>query len=157
MTQRFYPAVLERDEGGAFGVWFPDFPGVVAATRSQEEAIALAANALAQGAEDLAFDGRPMPEPTPFDAVALPKGCDLVALVAVGVEPPDQSERVNVYLPKSLIKRVDKRATEIGMSRSSFFGFAVSLALGTPGRMLEAWGRLPKGRDMSLTTRVTRR
>jgi len=130
MVQRFYPAVLERDEGGAFGVWFPDFPGVVAAARSQEEATARATTALAEGAEDLAFEGKPLPEPTPFDRVALPAGCDLVALVALGVDPPDQSERVNVYLPKTLLKRVDARAAELGMSRSSFFGFAVSLAMG---------------------------
>jgi hypothetical protein len=32
-------------------------------------------------------------------------------------------------LPKSLIARIDKRATELGMSRSSFFGFAATVAL----------------------------
>jgi hypothetical protein len=40
---------------------------------------------------------------------------------------------VNVYLPKSLIVRVDKRAAELGMSRSSFFGLAASSALGAFG------------------------
>lgn len=50
--------------------------------------------------------------------------------MAVGVEPPDPSERVNGYLPKSLIARADKRAAELGMSRSSFFGLAVSSMLG---------------------------
>jgi metal-responsive CopG/Arc/MetJ family transcriptional regulator len=33
---------------------------------------------------------------------------------------------VNIYLPKSLIERVDRAASEHGMSRSSFFGLAVS-------------------------------
>jgi hypothetical protein len=36
---------------------------------------------------------------------------------------------VNVYLSKSLIGRADRRAAELGMSRSSYFGYAVSLAL----------------------------
>jgi hypothetical protein len=36
---------------------------------------------------------------------------------------------VNVYLPKSLIGRIDRRAAEFGMSRSSFFGLAASTAL----------------------------
>ena len=129
MAQRFYPAVLERGEGRVYGVWFPDFPGVVTGARSQEDAMAKAEQALAQGAEDLAFEGKPLPEPTALDAIELPKGCDFVAFFAVGVEPPDQSERVNVYLPKSLIARVDRRAAELGMSRSSFFGWAVSTAL----------------------------
>jgi hypothetical protein len=40
----------------------------------------------------------------------------------VGVDPPDPSERVNVYLPKSLIGRIDRSAAERGMSRSSFSG-----------------------------------
>src|SRR5262249_44526134 len=38
-------------------------------------------------------------------------------------------QRVNVYLPKSLIARADRRAAELGMSRSSFFGLAVTNAL----------------------------
>jgi predicted RNase H-like HicB family nuclease len=129
MAQRFYPAVLERGEGRVYGVWFPDFPGVVTGARSQEEAMAKAGEALAEGAEELAFEGKALPEPTALDAIELPKGCDFVAFFAVGVEPPDQSERVNVYLPKSLIARVDRRAAELGMSRSSFFGWAVTTAL----------------------------
>jgi len=136
MPQRFYPAVLERGEGGVFGVWFPDFPGVVTGARSQEEAMAKAGDALAQGVEDLAFDGRKLPEPTALDEVSLPEGCDFVSFFAVGVEPPDQSERVNIYLPKSLIARVDRRAAEIGMSRSSFFGWAVTRALRAGGEVI---------------------
>ena len=59
----------------------------------------------------------------------LPKGCAFAAYFIVGVAPPDPSERVNVYLPKSLIAKVDKRAAELGMSRSSFFGLAATTAL----------------------------
>jgi predicted RNase H-like HicB family nuclease len=141
MAQRFYPAVLERGERGVFGVWFPDFPGVVTAARTQEEAMAKAEKVLAQGAEDLAFEGRTVPDPTAFDRIALPAGCEVIALVAVGLDPPDQSERVNVYLPKSLLKRVDRLAKELGMSRSSFFGFAVTNAIALAERYgaREAW------------------
>src|SRR6266481_36476 len=73
--------------------------------------------------------GRPLPAPTSIARIVLPKGCDLVAYFIVGVDPPDPSERVNVYLPKSLISRIDRRAAELGMSRSSFFGLAASTAL----------------------------
>jgi Ribbon-helix-helix protein, copG family len=66
---------------------------------------------------------------TPIERIVLPKGCDLLAYFVVGVDPPDPSERVNVYLPKSLIGRIDRRAAELGMSRSSFFGLAASTAL----------------------------
>ena len=102
MKKRLYPAVLERGSKGTFGAWFVDFPGCVAGGKSQEQAI---------------------------ERIALPRGCDFVAYFIVGVDPPDPSERVNVYLPKSLIGQIDRRAAELGMSRSSFFGLAASTAL----------------------------
>ena len=129
MKKRFYPAVLERGLKGTFGAWFPDFPGCVAGGRSQEETIERAENALGQTVDGLAEHERPLPEPTPVERIVLPRGCDLVAYFIVGVDPPDPSERVNVYLPKSLIGRIDRRAAELGMSRSSFFGLAATTAL----------------------------
>ena len=129
MKKRLYPAVLEHGPKGTFGAWFPDFPGCVAGGRSQEETIERAESKLAQAVDALAEHDRPLPQPTPIEAIALPKGCDLVAYFIVGVDPPDPSERVNVYLPKSLIGRVDRRAAELGMSRSSFFGLAATTAL----------------------------
>jgi len=129
MKKRFYPAVLERGARETFGAWFPDFPGCVAGGRSQEEAIGKAEHTLAQAVDALFEQGKELPEPTPIDRILLPKGCDLLAYFIVGVDPPDPSERVNVYLPKSLIGRVDRRAAELGMSRSSFFGLAATRAL----------------------------
>ena len=129
MTRRLYPAVLERGPRGTFGAWFPDFPGCVAAGRSQEEAIQRAEEALAQAVDGWAEQGRALPEPTLIEQIVPPKGSDIAAYFIVGVDPPDPSERVNVYLPKSLITRIDKHAAMIGMSRSSFFGFAATIAL----------------------------
>ena len=130
MKKRLYPAALERGPRGTFGAWLPDFPGCVAGGKSQEETIEKAENALEQAVVTLAEQGKPLPQPTPIERIVLPKGCDLLAYFIVGVDPPDPSERVNVYLPKSLIGRVDRRAAELGMSRSSFFGLAVTGALG---------------------------
>ena len=129
MKKRLYPAVLERGPKGAFGAWFPDFPGCVAGGRSQEQTIERAENALAQAVDGLFEHGRPLPPPTPIERIVLPKGCDFLAYFIVGVDPPDPSERVNVYLPKSLIGQIDRRAAELGMSRSSFFGLAATAAL----------------------------
>ena len=129
MKRRLYPVVLESGPRGTFGAWFPDFPGCVAGGKSLEEAIAKAETALARAVDVLAENNRPLPEPTPIERIALPKGCEPLAYFIVGVDPPDPSERVNIYLPKSLLARVDQKAAELGMSRSSFFGLAVSTAL----------------------------
>jgi predicted RNase H-like HicB family nuclease len=132
MRQLFYPAVLERGEGEAYAIWFPDFPGVVAGGKSQDDAMAKAEAVLAAAAEDLALAGKAMPAPSGWQDFELPDDCDLVVRFAVKVTPPDLSERVNVYLPKSLIERVDAQAARFGMTRSSFFGLAVSRAVRDP-------------------------
>lgn len=91
--------------------------------------MARAQHALAQAVQSLAEHERPLPVPTAFEKIVLPADCEFVTFFAVGAEPPDPSERVNIYLPKSLIGRADRRAADLGMSRSSFFGYAVSAAL----------------------------
>lgn len=135
MAKRFYPAVLERAARNTFVVWFPDFLDAVAAGTSQEEALEKAEHVLNQALDGLAERNRALPEPTAFENVRPPNARAFIALLVVGVEPPDPSERVNVYLPKSLIARADKRAAEMGMSRSSFFGWAISSILGRSGTM----------------------
>ena len=129
MSARHYPAVLERATKKTFAVWLPDFPDCVAAETSQEQAIEKAQNRLAQLVESMAEHDVELPPATALDAIPKPK--DFIAFVMVKVEPPNPSERVNVYLPKNLIARADKRAAELGMSRSSFFGFALNVVLGS--------------------------
>src|SRR6266851_5298402 len=93
MKRRLYPAVLERGRKGAFGAWFPDFPGCVAAGKSQEETIEKAEDKLAQAVDVLFEQGRPLPVSTSIERIVLPKGCDLLAYFVVGVDPPDPSAR----------------------------------------------------------------
>jgi predicted RNase H-like HicB family nuclease len=131
MSARHYPAVLEQAARKTFAVWLPDFPDCVAAGTSQEEAIAKAERALRQMAETLAERDLALPAPTAIRDIAKPK--DFLAIVMLKVEPPNPSERVNVYLPKSLIGRADQRAGDLGMSRSSFFGLALNMALASYG------------------------
>lgn len=128
MARRFYPAVLEKGTKGTFGIWFPDFPDCVAAGRSQEEAVEKAEEALARAVVALAERDQPLPEPTSLERIERPTR--FVAFFVVGVEPPNPSERVNIYLPKRLLERADRAAAEMGMSRSSFFGLAISSIVG---------------------------
>jgi HicB-like antitoxin of HicAB toxin-antitoxin system len=104
-----------------------------------------ARDALAQGVLELYEANRVMPEPTPFEKIKIPKDCQLVTHFAVGAEPPDPSERVNIYLPKSLLERIDRRAAELGMSRSA------SSVLPRIGRLARSHRRL--GPDQSFRRR----
>ena len=73
-----YPAVMEQADFRGFGVWFPDFPGCVAAARTQEEAMARAADALEEAMRGCAEREESLPEPTPLQDIAAPPGsrCD---------------------------------------------------------------------------------
>jgi predicted RNase H-like HicB family nuclease len=128
MASTLYPAVLERAEKKTFAVWLPDFPDCVAVGRSQDEAVEKAQTRLSDIVDGLAELDREMPEPSAMDAIVKPK--NFLAFVMISVARPDPSERVNVYLPKRLIAKVDARAADLGMSRSSYFGFALSVMLG---------------------------
>lgn len=144
MKKRWYPAVLERGEGDAFGVWFPDFPGCVAAGRTQEEAAAKAEAALTEALQAAAENEAPLPTPTPFDLILIPDEAEVVAVLSLGAAPPDPSERVNVYLPGSLIERADALAAEWGMSRSSLFGLAISRIVMSPWSVVPSALTTPK-------------
>jgi predicted RNase H-like HicB family nuclease len=138
--KRFYPAVVERGPKNSFGAWFPDFPGCVAAGPSRDEAIRRAEIAVARAADALAERDEELPLATPIEEIVLPKNCNFIAWFIVGVEPPNPSERINIYLPRNLIAQVDSKATELGMSRSSFFGMAVSgmVEKGSPSALYHA-------------------
>ena len=142
MAARIYPAILEKAEKKTFAVWLPDLPDCVAVGRTQEEAIEKAQDALAVTIETFAEREHALPPPTPIADIERPK--NFLAFVMLTAAPPDPSERVNVYLPKSLIARADKRAAEMGMSRSSYFGYAVhmSLTLLTQGGLISTPGGL---------------
>jgi len=140
MAPRLYPAVLEKADKNTYAVWLPDFPDCVAAGTTQEQALEKLEARLIQVAESLAERDQELPEPTPIGVIEKLKG--FIAFVMVKVAPPNASERVNVYLPKNLIARADQRAADLGMSRSSFFGLALNLALSAYGAIGVA-GRPP--------------
>jgi len=62
----------------------------------------------------------------------VPADADVVSYLALGASPPDPSERVNIYLPKSLIERADAVAADWGVSRSSLFGLALTRLIAGP-------------------------
>jgi predicted RNase H-like HicB family nuclease len=58
-----YVAVVEEEEGKAFGVWFPDLPGCVSAGDTLDEAMLNAGEALEIWAGAMIESGQEIPPP----------------------------------------------------------------------------------------------
>lgn len=130
MTQ--YIGVIHKEAGSDFGVSFPDFPGVITAGTSLEDARAMAEEALALHVEGMVEDGQVIPEPSTLDEVmANPDNKEGVAiLVGVKTHAP-KCIRVNVTLPEDILKRIDRYADQAGLTRSAFLARAARRELET--------------------------
>jgi predicted RNase H-like HicB family nuclease len=62
-----YIALVHKDEGTSYGVSFRDVSGCIAAGDTFEEAVALAAEALAAHFDLMRADGDPIPLPRSYD------------------------------------------------------------------------------------------
>jgi predicted RNase H-like HicB family nuclease len=105
-----YPAVLEEAEDGTLGVWFPDFPGCVSHSKNLHGVIIQATEALALHVQGMVEDDEPIPEPTSLGALGGVAVLHCVFAVDVDVPDPtaDQSQRLNVTLPMSLVVAIDR-------------------------------------------------
>ncbi|BCM19217.1 type II toxin-antitoxin system HicB family antitoxin [Mesorhizobium sp. J8] len=68
---RQYVGLIHKEAGSHFGVSFPDFPGVVTAGTTVDEARDLAEEALAFHVEGMIEDGKAVPLPTPLEQIEL--------------------------------------------------------------------------------------
>jgi len=126
-----YPVAIEPGaETTAFGVVVPDLPGCFSAGDTLDEALSNTEEAVA-GWIDAALDaGDAIPAPSSMDAVrAKPEFAGWI-LGVVAIDPAlldDTTERVNVTLPRRVLRRLDAMAKSAGESRS---GFIAKLTLG---------------------------
>jgi predicted RNase H-like HicB family nuclease len=116
---RNYIGLIHKDADSDFGVSFPDFPGVVTAGTTLDDARAMAEEALALHIEGLVEDGEAIPEPSVLEEVMSdPDNRSGVAiLVSVKSDQP-KVVRVNVTLPGDVLEQIDKYAEAHGYTRS---------------------------------------
>lgn len=116
---RNYIGLIHKDADSDFGVSFPDFPGVVTAGTTLDDARAMAEEALALHIEGLVEDGEAIPEPSALEEVMSdPDNRSGVAiLVSVKSDQP-KVVRVNVTLPGDVLEQIDKYAEAHGYTRS---------------------------------------
>jgi len=116
---RSYIGLIHKDAASDYGVSFPDFPGLITAGKTLDDARAMAAEALALHIEGLTEDGEAIPEPSTLETImADPDNKTGVAiLVSVKTKQP-KSIRVNVTLPEDVLEQIDRYAEAHGLSRS---------------------------------------
>ena len=74
-----YSALIDG-EPGAYGVSFPDLPGIAAMGYTRDEAVRNAAEALRDCAAESAADSLPPIAPSALDSIDVPDGCELASI-----------------------------------------------------------------------------
>jgi predicted RNase H-like HicB family nuclease len=124
---RFPIAIEPRTDRSEYGVVIPDLPGCFSAGDTLEEAIADAGLAWIDAALDA---GEPVPPPSSLEAIrAKPEYAGWI-LSLVTIDPAgldDTVERVNITLPRRVLRRLDDEARAAGETRS---GYIAKLAIG---------------------------
>ncbi|KQW79695.1 type II toxin-antitoxin system HicB family antitoxin [Brevundimonas sp. Root1279] len=123
MATRTYIAVVEESSQGGYGVWFPDLPGCVSAGDDLDEACTNAVEALSLHLDGMIEDGQEPPEARSMDQVDkdLDKPAGRFIYSAITAEVEDDGERVNVYLPKSLLTQIKRFGERTGIDNRSTF------------------------------------
>jgi len=114
-----YIGLIHKEAKSDFGVSFPDFPGVITAGTTLDDARLMAEEALALHVEGMTEDGEAIPEPSTLEEVMSdPDNRTGVAiLVSVKTEQP-KAIRVNVTLPQDVLEQIDRYAEAHGFTRS---------------------------------------
>ena len=130
-----YPIVIEPgDETSAFGVIVPDLPGCFSAGDTLDEAMAGAEEAAAVWIDATLDAGGAIPAPTDLDVIRQDPRFAGWTIGVVTLDPAlldDTVERVNITLPRRVLKRLDAQARTAGESRS---GYIAHLTLEEPRR-----------------------
>ncbi|WP_105437839.1 type II toxin-antitoxin system HicB family antitoxin [Neorhizobium sp. T25_13] len=122
-----YIGLIHKDAESDYGVSFPDFPGVVTAGATLDEARHMAEEALALHVEGMVEDGDAIPEPSSLESVmADTDNRDGVAILVTLKSQTAKAVRINITLPEDVLERIDRFAADHGLSRSGFLARAAS-------------------------------
>jgi len=120
-----YYALVHHEDGSAFGMQFPDLPGVFSASDDEADLVANAAEAL-----QLAADDETLPPPSDHAAIllradvreALAEGAFLISVPLI--ENDTKVERVNVTFERGLLRAIDRTARSRKVTRAGFLAQA---------------------------------
>jgi predicted RNase H-like HicB family nuclease len=125
-----YPIAIEpRTDRSEYGVVIPDLPGCFSAGETLEEAIAGAEEAGLAWIDAALDAGEAIPPPSSMEAVRANPEYSGWILSLVTIDPAaldDTVERVNITLPRRILRRLDEEARAAGETRS---GYIAKLAI----------------------------
>lgn len=126
-----YPIAIEPGtDHTAFGVVVPDLPGCFSAGDTLDEALDNAERAATLWIDAALDAGQTIPKPSPLEVIRDDKGFAGWVVGLVTVDPAqldDTIERVNITLPRRVLRRLDSKAREAGETRS---GYIARMAIG---------------------------
>ena len=132
-----YPIAIEPGTATtAFGVVVPDLPGCFSAGDSLDEAIAGAEEAAAAWIDAALDAGHAIPAPTSLEAVRLNPDFSKWIFGVITLDPAladDTVDRVNITLPRRVLKRLDALAEKAGESRSGYIAHLTLMEPRQPG------------------------
>ena len=112
-----YPALIDGKKG-AYGVSFPDIPGVVAMGSTMDEALLNAEEALRDYVIETEKTGDELISPSLIEEVETPAGSALVSIPLVRLS--GHSVRANLMLDEGILAYLDAEARRRGMTRTKF-------------------------------------
>jgi predicted RNase H-like HicB family nuclease len=123
-----YPIAIERGtEHSAYGVVVPDLPGCFSAGDTYDEAVAGAREAIELHLEHLLDSGQSVPPPSKLETLVKQRGFKgwIWALVDISPDALDDTiERVNISVPRRVLRAIDQAASRRGETRSRFLADA---------------------------------
>ena len=131
-----YPIAIETgDAKHAFGAVVPDLPGCFSAGDTLDDALTNAREAILLHLEGLLDDGKAFPAPTSIQQLQKKRSYHgwTWAVVDVDVsELGDKAARINITLPRRILRAVDAYARKQGETRSGFIARAAVDAMRKP-------------------------
>lgn len=116
-----YLAYIHKDDGSAYSVTFPDFPGCFSAADDISDLPRLAKEAV-----EVYFEGEDLDVPKPsipddwVNDERFKGGCWMLIDIDIS-KTSTRAVRLNISLPENLLHRIDAAAKSKNLSRSEFF------------------------------------
>ncbi len=112
-----YPALIDGEKG-AYGVSFPDLPGIVAMGDTIDEALMNAEEALRDYAIETELDGDAIVRPCELDEVVVEPAQILTAVPLI--RQSGRSVRIHMAINEGVAVFIDSEANRRGMTRTAY-------------------------------------